>query len=128
MPWDSSEVWVARMDDAGSAPVLGGERRVAGGMGSSVGQPRWCRDGSLLFVDDHRGWWMPHRMAAEEVAAGGQAEALIDRPCEFHAPDWVVGQSTMAANLLGSGEKCDQADGADGRSEPVNQAVTGVPV
>ena len=102
MPWDSSEVWVARMDDAGSAPVLGGERRVAGGMGSSVGQPRWCRDGSLLFVDDRRGWWMPHRMAAEEVAAGGQAEALIDRPCEFHAPDWVVGQSTMAELSDGS--------------------------
>ena len=36
--------------------------------------------------------------------------------------------STMAANLLGSGVRCDQADDADGRSGPVDQAVTDVPV
>jgi dipeptidyl aminopeptidase/acylaminoacyl peptidase len=102
MPWDSSEVWVARLDDTGPAPVLSGHRLLAGGAGVSVGQPRWCRDGSLLFVDDRGGWWMPYRMAADEVAGGGRALALVDRQCEFHAPDWVVGQSTMAELSDGS--------------------------
>jgi dipeptidyl aminopeptidase/acylaminoacyl peptidase len=103
MPWDSSEVWVARLDDDdGPAPVLSGPRLVAGGAGVSVGQPRWCRDGSLLFVDDHRGWWLPHRLAAGAVAGGGRPVALVDRQCEFHAPDWVVGQSTMAELADGS--------------------------
>jgi dipeptidyl aminopeptidase/acylaminoacyl peptidase len=45
---------------------------------------------------------MPNRMGADEVAGGGRAVALVDRPCEFHAPDWVVGQSTMAELSDGS--------------------------
>jgi dipeptidyl aminopeptidase/acylaminoacyl peptidase len=107
MPWDSSEVWVAGLDEQGGTPVLRGARRVAGGDGVSVGQPRWCRDGSLLFVDDRSGWWLPHRLAGAELSAtdrdlADRALALVDREAEFHAPDWGLGQSTIAELADGS--------------------------
>ncbi|MBF6556922.1 MAG: S9 family peptidase [Acidimicrobiales bacterium] len=103
MPWDSSEVWVARIEESGGSIRLRGGRRVAGGEGTSVGQPLWCRDGSLLFVDDRSGWWLPYRLRAEQLAADVPvAHPLVARQAEFHAPDWVLGQATMAELSDGS--------------------------
>jgi acetyl esterase/lipase len=103
MPWDSSEVWVARIEESGGSIRLRGGRRVAGGDGTSVGQPLWCRDGSLLFVDDRSGWWLPFRLTAEQLAADAPvAHPLVARQAEFHAPDWVLGQATMAELADGS--------------------------
>jgi len=109
MPWDSSELWVARIEETDLRVQLLEGRRIGGGDGVSVGQPRWCHDGSLLFVDDRSGWWLPYRLAPDRFVAGpgsgpgpgsgsggGSAEPLVDIEAEFHAPDWVLGQSTMA--------------------------------
>ena len=46
-------------------------------------------------MSDRTGWWQPY------VHAGGPdadtvARALTDRAAEFHGPDWVLGQTTMA--------------------------------
>ncbi len=74
MPWDSSSVWVAPLAEDAASIDLGARRRVAGGDGIAVGQPRWCRDGSLLFVDDRNGWWLPYRVAPSSwvgVGSGG---------------------------------------------------------
>jgi dipeptidyl aminopeptidase/acylaminoacyl peptidase len=108
MPWDSSELWVAHIDESAGTIRLEDAQRVAGGDGTSVGQPRWCRDGSLLFVDDRRGWWQPYRLRPEQFGAGRlgagapAAKPLVDVDAEFHAPDWVLGQSTMAELADGS--------------------------
>jgi dipeptidyl aminopeptidase/acylaminoacyl peptidase len=103
MPWDSSEVWVARIDESDDSVHLHGGRRVAGGRGTSVGQPLWCRDGSLLFVDDRNGWWLPYRLTPEQLGAPQpEAEPLVQVQAEFHAPDWVLGQATMAELSDGS--------------------------
>jgi len=103
MPWDSSELWVARLQEGGGDIRLVARRRVAGGGDSSVGQPHWGRDGSLLFVDDRSGWWLPHRLAPEgPTGSWAVPEALVDMEAEFHAPDWVLGQSTMAERSDGS--------------------------
>ena len=102
MPWDSSEVWVAPFGDGPGVVGLEPGHRVAGGDGVSVGQPGWCRDGSLLFVDDRSGWWMPYRLNPEQLVGGRPAHCLADRQSEFHNPDWVVGQSTMAELSDGS--------------------------
>jgi dienelactone hydrolase len=118
MPWDRSEVRVARfVEDGGAGIAVGRACRVAGG-GTSVGQPRWCRDGSLLFVDERSGWWLPARLDADEVrrrvaeqdgdqpvAASSEGRGpvpLVDMEAEFHAPDWALGQSTMAEMADGS--------------------------
>ncbi len=101
MPWDSSELWVGDLDESAGTVAVGSARRVAGGPGVAVGQPRWCRDGALVFVDDRSGWWLPYRMAADRVGEGG-SECLAEGAFEFHAPDWVCGQSTMAELADGS--------------------------
>jgi acetyl esterase/lipase len=100
MPWDSSGLWLAGIEDSETAVTVGGPRRVAGGAGTSVGQPHWCRDGSLLFADDRTGWWLPYRLEPGDPTAAARAP-LVDLEAEFHAPDWVLGQSTMAE--LGDG-------------------------
>ena len=102
MPWDRSELWAARLEEAGDDIRLHDRRRVAGG-GSSVGQPRWGRDGGLLFVDDRTGWWLPYRLPPDGLdRAGVAAQPLVDLEAEFHSPDWVLGQSTMAERSDGS--------------------------
>jgi dipeptidyl aminopeptidase/acylaminoacyl peptidase len=103
MPWDRSELWVARVQETGGGIRLVDARRVAGGGDRSVGQPHWARDGSLLFVDDRSGWWLPYRLApVGPDGRWGVPEALVDMEAEFHGPDWVLGQSTMAERSDGS--------------------------
>ncbi len=103
MPWERSELWLARLEEGSGTVRLSDRRRVAGGGDVSVGQPRWGPDGSLLFVDDRTGWWMPYRLSAEMVGRDEtEPQPVADLDAEFHAPDWVLGQSTMAHRRDGS--------------------------
>lgn len=81
MSWDSSELWVAGWD---SGRVVD-PRRVAGGGGESVTQPRWSPAGVLHYVSDRTGWWNLY---------DEQGTALAPMDAEFSGPDWVFGQST----------------------------------
>ncbi len=125
MPWDATELWVGelhRSDDGGlavAAPrlVAGGRSSGAGADGESVGQPLWLDDGRLVFVSDAAGWWQPWCWEP-----GGPAVRLCGDEGEFHGPDWVLGQSTMAEledGRLGlpapPGGHRRAGDGADGR-------------
>ncbi len=107
MPWDSSSVWVAPLVEDATSIGLGARSRVAGGDRIAVGQPRWCRDGSLLLVDDRNGWWLPYRVAPSAwVGAGSEGTPagppLVDLAAEFHGPDWAFGQATLAEREDGS--------------------------
>jgi len=108
MPWDASTIVVLPLvRRAGATPgadaleAAGAPWRVAGGPQESVGQPAWGRDGSLRFVSDHRGWWQPY---VHPGLPGGQVEAtpLSIAAAEFHGPDWVLGQATMAELVDGT--------------------------
>lgn len=88
MPWDATTLVVADLEPSG--PGLGPATVVAGGADESVGQPGFAADGSLLFVSDRAGWWQPYRWRAGETP-----RRLTDEAAEFHAPDWVLGQSTL---------------------------------
>jgi dipeptidyl aminopeptidase/acylaminoacyl peptidase len=113
MPWDAAELWASTLDEDADGIRTGAGRRLAGGLRGSVGQPRWCRDGGLLFADERRGWWLPvraepddlHRLVAgvertEDDPAIGRP--LIEEEAEFHGPDWVLGVATMAELADGS--------------------------
>ena len=97
MPWDRSSLWVADLHESDQAPAVTGAHRVAGGGDSSVGQPRWTGDGGLLFIDERTGWWLPYRLPVERLDdTDPLLLPLVELEAEFHAPDWTLGQSTVA--------------------------------
>lgn len=91
MPWEAAELWLAERDDEGQFAV---GRRVAGGEGSSVFQPEWCRDGSLIFIWDKSGWGNLYRW--EENSSGAESKIIIAEEGDFGHPQWVFGMRSFA--------------------------------
>jgi dipeptidyl aminopeptidase/acylaminoacyl peptidase len=87
MPWDGTELWVARVEGDGS---LRDPQRVAGGVDESIFQPEWSPAGVLHFVSDRSGWWNLYRWDGASVDPLAPAEA------EFGLPQWAFGMSTYA--------------------------------
>ncbi len=117
MPWDAARLQLGRLATDGGSPVVGPSVTLAGGPGNSVGQPRWMADGSLVFVDDRTGWWLPYRMPSGSFAgdgpAPGVAVALLADEAEYHGPDWVFGQHTFDELADGSLVAVRRAGGRD---------------
>jgi len=83
MPWDGTELWVARVRDDGT---LAERTRVAGSASDWISQPSWSPEGVLHFVAEPEGWMNLHRWRdgrVERVSAPVEAE--------FAGPDWVFG-------------------------------------
>ena len=103
MPWDASSLVVVPLGHGNGPPGIAGGTLVAdgtpwvvaGGPEESVGQPAWQRDGTLRFVSDRHGWWQPyvHPGTADATA---EPVLLSDKAAEYHGPDWVLGQATLA--------------------------------
>jgi len=106
MPWDASVLVVAPMEVESSNAAgmrtrvhLGQPVVVAGGPEESVGQPGWGADGALRFVSDLDGWWQPyvtHITSSVTAESAPTPRRLTDTEAEFHGPDFVLGQSTIA--------------------------------
>jgi dipeptidyl aminopeptidase/acylaminoacyl peptidase len=108
MPWDASALLVLPLARVACAAhghdalqAVGPARHIAGGPSESVGQPAWGSDGLLRFVSDRRGWWQPH-LLVHHSDARAEPRPLTDMEAEFHGPDWVLGQCTMAELADGS--------------------------
>jgi dipeptidyl aminopeptidase/acylaminoacyl peptidase len=106
MSWDASTLLVLPLrrpttiteSTAHAHPTLepaGAPWVVAGGPSESVGQPAWQRDGTLRFVSDRRGWWQPY-VHAGVPGVSAEPVGLSDAEAEYHGPDWVLGQTTLA--------------------------------
>jgi dipeptidyl aminopeptidase/acylaminoacyl peptidase len=87
MPWDGTELWVARIAAEGT---LGSVHRVAGGDDESICQPEWSPDDHLYFVSDRSGWWNIYRQV------GAAAVPVCPREAEFGRPQWTFGLSAYA--------------------------------
>jgi dipeptidyl aminopeptidase/acylaminoacyl peptidase len=85
MPWDGTELWLARVDGAGA---LVDARHVAGGRDESILEPSWTPDGHLHVMSDRSGWWNLHRLES-----GGDLRALCPVDADCARPPWVFGQS-----------------------------------
>jgi acetyl esterase/lipase len=130
MPWDRSSLMIAPLVESAGTIALGPTRCISGGDDISVGQPRWCRDGALLFIDDRTGWWLPYRLSSEELDGDVvSTEPLVHVEAEFHDPDWVLGQSTVAELGDGSLACRVRASGQDSliRLAPPEEGPTGRP-
>ncbi len=84
MPWDGTELWVARLDSAGY-PEEG--VKIAGGGEESIQQPLWSEDGTLYFVSDRANWWNLYRWK------NGAVESVCEKEAEFGRPQWVLGST-----------------------------------
>jgi dipeptidyl aminopeptidase/acylaminoacyl peptidase len=87
MPWVSTELWVAGLDDEGR---VRSSRRVAGGGTESICQPEWGPGGELYFISDRTDWWNLYRARDEG------AEAICPQESEFGGPQWVFGTTYYA--------------------------------
>ena len=93
MPWDGTELFVARVASDGS---LGKPRKVAGGPDESIFQPSWSPEGKLYFVSDRTNWW---NLYAER---DGKIKRVLPMEAEFGMPQWVFGMSTYAFQSQGT--------------------------
>jgi dipeptidyl aminopeptidase/acylaminoacyl peptidase len=88
MPWDGTELRVARVDEA--VPGRGG--LVKGGTSESVLAPVWRDDTNLYLISDWPGWWNLYSLNL----AGVPAEAVYPAEEEFAAPLWRLGERPYA--------------------------------
>lgn len=86
MPWDSTYLRVARLDEAGQ---IAETELIAGGKNESICQPEWGDEGTLYFTSDRSNWWNLYRRGVN-----GKVEILLEKPAEFAYPHWVFGLST----------------------------------
>jgi dipeptidyl aminopeptidase/acylaminoacyl peptidase len=84
MPWDGTELWVAKVGPDGS---LDDPRRIAGGAQESIFQPEWSPESTLSFVSDRSAWWNLYRWRQDEI------EPVHPLAGEFGEPQWVFGAS-----------------------------------
>ena len=84
MPWDGCELWLAELHADG----LRVSRRIAGGAGESLFQPRWSPRGVLHFVSDRNGYWNLYRYAI------GKTEVLWSDSADYGYAQWLFGMSS----------------------------------
>jgi dipeptidyl aminopeptidase/acylaminoacyl peptidase len=120
MPWDASTLLVLPLGRIPCArhghdivQAAGPAQHVAGGVAESVGQPAWSSDGTLCFVSDRHGWWQPYRQRALQ-GMDAESAPMTNREAEFHGPDWVLSQQTMAELADGTFVARMTASGRDG--------------
>jgi dipeptidyl aminopeptidase/acylaminoacyl peptidase len=87
MPWNSTELWVAGVEEDGS---LSGAELVAGGSGESIVQPEFSPGGTLYFGSDRTGWWNLYRWTNRRI------EPMCRMEAEFGEPQWMFGRTTYA--------------------------------
>lgn len=87
MPWDQTELFIAKLNSDGKALQL---ELVAGKAKESIFQPLWSQEGVLYFISDQTGWWNLY-----QVKQGG-AKPCYPVEAEFGDPQWVFGLSRYA--------------------------------
>ena len=88
MPWDATQLWLARVDAYGN---LSGKRCIAGARGGeSIAAAQWTPGGTLLFTSDRTNWWNLYALHGDRV------DALAPADAEFAEPPWVFGRRLNA--------------------------------
>ena len=103
MPWDGTELRMARVDEG--LPGKGG--LVKGGTGESVLAPVWHDDTSLYLISDWPGWWNLYTLSL----AAGPAEAVYPAEEEFAAPLWQLGSARTRCWPMAGSRCCTAAVG-----------------
>ena len=91
MPWDATQLWVARFADGGIRDA----RCVAGAAGGeALVQPEWGPDGHLYFCSDRSNWWNLYRLESDgDGGPVGFPVTLTALEVDIALPAWVFGRS-----------------------------------
>ena len=88
MPWSGTLLYVANWNDEN----LEGTKLVAGkAQAESISQPRWARDGSLLFASDRTGYWQLYRREVNSLEIKHIKLKGLEN-AEFAGPEWYLGR------------------------------------
>ena len=88
MPWDGCELWVADFNSVSGS--VSNERNVAGDRSTSIVQPEWGPDGTLVFITDESGWW---NLAKQK---NGISSSILSEKSDHGGPAWQFGLRTYA--------------------------------
>jgi dipeptidyl aminopeptidase/acylaminoacyl peptidase len=91
MPWDGTELWIARLGARG----ITGAQRVAGCETESLFQPTWTPDGHLYVMSDRTGWWNLYEVDLDGVGSTGALVPLFSIEEECGWPQWRFGQGSF---------------------------------
>ncbi|NQW19959.1 MAG: S9 family peptidase [Chloroflexi bacterium] len=106
MPWDGCELWVADFDSANG--FVSSEHLVTGGTDTSILQPEWAPDGTLVFITDESGWWNLTKWS------DGNVVPVLTEEIDHGGPAWMFGFSTYSF-LEDSAILLKGAKGVEGR-------------
>jgi len=117
MPWDATRIYVADLRPSG----LENPHQVAGGPGISVIEPKWAKDGRLVWLSDESGFWNLYDDRS------GAPRAILPRAAEFGGPLWslgashyaLLGERIVAAARAGGRESLLVIDPVAGTAEPL---------
>lgn len=91
MPWDSSRLFLAHLEELAGDTEPAQLQRVAGGQGVSVLQPEFSPDGRFLaFLSDRSGWW---QLYLHDLTSG-RTRQLTDEAADHGLPAWLQNQLT----------------------------------
>lgn len=96
MPWDATELVVARIDDDGDLV----DRRVVAGHGRTAAScPGWLDETRLAYLDEVDGFGVPHVVDLTGAAGtgGGPGRPVVEERVEYGLPPWVQRMRPLAA-------------------------------
>ncbi len=98
MPWDSSQLWLAKIDKKGTFQnkVLIAGRQDQETTQISVFQPIWSTAEELLIAEDSSGWWNLMVSIPTNSTKPLKWNSLWPMEAETAMPQWVYGMSTTA--------------------------------
>lgn len=104
MPWDGTELCLARLDTgADHLPALVDSRVIAGDDHTSIFQPEFSPDGKYLaYISDASGWW---QLYLYDIKLGNTIQ-LTSIEAEHAVPAWNQGQRTYQFSQDGENIYC----------------------
>ena len=92
MPWDGTELWLARFESGDGGPRLVDARCLTGDTETAIYQPEFLGAAEIAYVSDSGGWGQIYR----QPLAGGEAVRVSGGFGEYGRPAWAQGQQAYA--------------------------------
>lgn len=97
MPWDGTELRLARLSFDGALPSIASSSTVAGGDEIAVFQPTFGSNDMLYYVSDESGWGHIYRY---EISNANSQQLTVGE-AEHATPAWQQGMRTFAVDPMG---------------------------